>query len=135
MPRERPLRYRYPPVHVLITHVGGPTVLIEVGGWRLLTDPTFDAPGGKYAFGYGTDNHVDYANDERAPLLFISGDQDHLMPPSIQHANAKHYKSERTITEVADFEGPHLLPAAPGWEQVADHALDWAVRHAQPVTA
>jgi L-ascorbate metabolism protein UlaG (beta-lactamase superfamily) len=41
-------------VHVLITHVGGPTAVIEVGGWRLLTDPTFDAPGGKYRFGYGT---------------------------------------------------------------------------------
>jgi L-ascorbate metabolism protein UlaG (beta-lactamase superfamily) len=30
---------------VRITHIGGPTALIEVGGWRLLTDPTFDAPG------------------------------------------------------------------------------------------
>jgi L-ascorbate metabolism protein UlaG (beta-lactamase superfamily) len=39
---------------VRITHIGGPTVLIEAGGWRLLTDPTFDAPGGKYAFGWGT---------------------------------------------------------------------------------
>jgi L-ascorbate metabolism protein UlaG (beta-lactamase superfamily) len=27
---------------IRVTHVGGPTVLIEVGGWRLLTDPTFD---------------------------------------------------------------------------------------------
>lgn len=24
-----------------ITHIGGPTTRIEVGGWRLLTDPTF----------------------------------------------------------------------------------------------
>jgi L-ascorbate metabolism protein UlaG (beta-lactamase superfamily) len=24
---------------VRITHIGGPTALIEVGGWRLLTDP------------------------------------------------------------------------------------------------
>jgi L-ascorbate metabolism protein UlaG (beta-lactamase superfamily) len=39
---------------VRITHVGGPTVLIEVGGWRLLTDPTFDPPGQRYAFGWGT---------------------------------------------------------------------------------
>jgi L-ascorbate metabolism protein UlaG (beta-lactamase superfamily) len=39
---------------VQITHVGGPTVLIEVGGWRLLTDPTFDPPGRRYAFGWGT---------------------------------------------------------------------------------
>ena len=28
-----------------VTHIGGPTVLIAVDGWRLLTDPTFDPPG------------------------------------------------------------------------------------------
>ncbi|MEU8383912.1 MBL fold metallo-hydrolase [Streptosporangium sp. NPDC048865] len=39
---------------VRFTHIGGPTVLIEFGGWRLLTDPTFDAPGRTYAFGWGT---------------------------------------------------------------------------------
>ena len=39
---------------VRITHIGGPTTLIEVGGWRLLTDPTFDAPGQKYNFGWGS---------------------------------------------------------------------------------
>lgn len=37
-----------------ITHIGGPTALIEVAGWRVLTDPTFDAAGGKYRFGWGT---------------------------------------------------------------------------------
>lgn len=37
-----------------ITHIGGPTALIEVGGWRILTDPTFDAPGKRYFFGWGT---------------------------------------------------------------------------------
>ena len=39
---------------VRITHIGGPTALIEIGGWRLLTDPTFDAPGRRYSFGWGT---------------------------------------------------------------------------------
>ena len=39
---------------VRVTHIGGPTVLIEVAGWRLLTDPTFDRPGGRYSFGWGT---------------------------------------------------------------------------------
>jgi L-ascorbate metabolism protein UlaG (beta-lactamase superfamily) len=39
---------------VRITHIGGPTVLIEVEGWRLLTDPTFDPPGRRYFFGWGT---------------------------------------------------------------------------------
>ena len=37
-----------------LTHVGGPTLLIEVAGWRLLTDPTFDPPGRRYQFGWGT---------------------------------------------------------------------------------
>src|SRR5271157_5682516 len=37
-----------------ITHIGGPTALIEVGDWRLLTDPTFDPPGRRYTFGLGT---------------------------------------------------------------------------------
>src|SRR6188508_1878147 len=39
---------------VRITHIGGPTVLIEIGGWRLLTDPTFDPAGKRYSFGWGT---------------------------------------------------------------------------------
>ena len=75
------------------------------------------------------DSYVDYHNDDRAPLLFISGSEDHLMPPRLQQSNAKHYQSE-TVTEVREFEGPHLLPAAPGWEEVADHALTWALEHA-----
>ncbi len=75
------------------------------------------------------DTYVDYRNDARAPLLFISGDEDHLMPPKIQRSNAKHYKSA-TVTEVQEFEGPHLLPARENWEEVADAALDWALSHA-----
>ena len=39
---------------VRITYVGGPTVLIEIGPWRILTDPTFDPPGKRYFFGWGT---------------------------------------------------------------------------------
>ena len=38
---------------IRITHMGGPTVLISVDGWTVLTDPTFDPPGQKYNFGWG----------------------------------------------------------------------------------
>jgi pimeloyl-ACP methyl ester carboxylesterase len=76
------------------------------------------------------DTYVNYNNDARAPLLFISGSEDHLMPPSLQRSNAKHYKSD-TLTEVKEFEGrAHLMPAQEGWEEVADYALDWAVKNA-----
>lgn len=76
------------------------------------------------------DTWVDYHNDARPPLLFISGSEDHLMPPKVQESNAKHYKSA-TVTEVKVFDGfAHLLPAQAGWEDVADYALEWAVAHA-----
>lgn len=40
------------PIHSLrLTYIGGPTVLIEIGSLRLLTDPTFEAAGYEYAAG------------------------------------------------------------------------------------
>ena len=47
---------------------------------------------------------VDYKNDDRAPLLFISGSEDNLMPPKVQQSNAKHYTSD-TLTAVKEYEG------------------------------
>ena len=80
-------------------------------------------------------NWVDYSNDDRAPLLFISGKQDHLMPPKVQHSNLKQYKSD-TVTEIVEFEGPHFMVGLEGWEKIADHALEWALANArQPTTA
>ena len=81
------------------------------------------------------DTWVDYHNDARAPLLFIAGGEDHLMPPKVQRSNAKHYKSA-TVTEVKEFEGrAHLMPAQEGWEEVADYALEWALAHAGKTVA
>jgi pimeloyl-ACP methyl ester carboxylesterase len=78
---------------------------------------------------------VDYKNDDRAPLLFISGSEDHLMPPKVQRSNAKHYKSN-TITELKEYEGrAHLLASQDGWEEVADYALEWALSLARGSTA
>ncbi len=80
------------------------------------------------------DAAVDYENAHRPPLLFVSGSEDHIMPPSVQRSNARHY-TDATITEVEEYEGyAHLLPAQQGWQQIADHVLDWAVRHARPQT-
>jgi pimeloyl-ACP methyl ester carboxylesterase len=76
------------------------------------------------------DNYVNYHNDDRAPLLFISGENDNLMPPKVQRSNAKHYKSSKTVTEVIEYPGrSHLMPAQEGWEEIADRALAWALDH------
>jgi pimeloyl-ACP methyl ester carboxylesterase len=72
---------------------------------------------------------VDYSKD-RAPLLFIAGEKDHIMPPSVNRSNAKHYRSSPALTDYYEFAGrDHWTCGAPGWEAVADYALDWADKH------
>jgi L-ascorbate metabolism protein UlaG (beta-lactamase superfamily) len=69
------------PESVSITHIGGPTALIEVGGWRILTDPTFDAPGRRYGFGWGTSSRKlvgpALSVDEVGPLDAVLLTHDH----------------------------------------------------------
>ncbi|GAA2220127.1 alpha/beta fold hydrolase [Promicromonospora sukumoe] len=73
---------------------------------------------------------VDYAAD-RAPLLFIAGSEDHIMPPAVNRSNAKHYDKSPAVTEYYEFEGrDHWTCGAEGWQEVADHALAWAQKHA-----
>jgi hypothetical protein len=54
------------------------------------------------------------------------------MPPSVSRSNANHYKGVGTLTEYHEFQGrSHWTCAEPGWEAVADKALDWALAHAR----
>lgn len=80
-----------------ITHIGGPTVLIEVAGWRLLTDPTFDPPGRKYTFGWGTGSvklvGPSVADSELGPIDAVLLTHDHH-------------------EDNLDFRGRALLPSA-----------------------
>jgi pimeloyl-ACP methyl ester carboxylesterase len=74
---------------------------------------------------------VDYSLDERAPLLFIAGGEDHIMPPSVSRSNAKHYDKSSARTDYHEFGGrSHFTCGEPGWEAVADYALDWALENA-----
>ena len=77
------------------------------------------------------DTYVNFKNDDRAPLLLIAGGEDHIMPPAVNKSNFKHYKSDVAVTEYKEFEGrSHYTCGEPGWEEVADYALAWAVEHA-----
>ena len=54
------------------------------------------------------------------------------MPPSVNRSNAKHYAKSPAVTEYHEFPGrSHWICAEPGWEEVADHALEWALAHAK----
>ena len=82
------------------------------------------------------DSYVNFANDDRAPLLLIAGGEDHLQPPSVNASNAKHYAKSAAVTEYKEFPGRwHYTLGQDGWEEVADYALSWATAHAAPTAA
>ena len=75
---------------------------------------------------------VNFHNDDRAPLLLVAGEKDHIAPPSVTKANFNLYKKSRAVTDYKEFEGrSHWIVGQQGWEEVADFALDWAVEHAR----
>lgn len=74
------------------------------------------------------DSRIDYAKPDRAPLLFIAGDADHVVPASVNRKNAKRYTSG--IVDLKEIPGrTHYTVGQDGWEEVADYALGWAESH------
>ncbi|MCA8256807.1 alpha/beta hydrolase [Burkholderia sp. AU31624] len=69
-----------------------------------------------------------FANDERAPLLFIAGGNDNILPPAVQRENfERNAKGSQAISAYKLFDGrSHYTCGEKGWEEVADFALDWA---------
>jgi len=79
---------------------------------------------------------VNFHNDARAPLLLIAGGRDHVVPASVTKANFKLYGKSKAITALKEYpERSHYTLGLPGWEEVADYALDWAAQHAAIVAA
>jgi pimeloyl-ACP methyl ester carboxylesterase len=77
------------------------------------------------------DTYVDFRNEDRAPLLFIAGGEDNLMPPAVNESNAKHYRHTKAVTDYKEFPGrSHYTLGQDGWEEVADYALEWAEANA-----
>lgn len=65
-----------------------------------------------------------------APLLFIAGENDHIMPAALNRANYERYKKSSSIVEFKAFPGRahYSILAGKDWEKVADFAVDWATR-------
>lgn len=79
-------------------------------------------------------SHVDYGRADRAPLLIITGERDHVVPPAIGEAIVKKYRASGSaaVVDYREFPGrTHRIVSQDGWEEVADYALEWAVEHAR----
>jgi alpha-beta hydrolase superfamily lysophospholipase len=72
---------------------------------------------------------VDFHKDDRPPLLVIGNDKDHTVPASVSREAAKRLGKSKAVVDYKEYAGrPHLTAGVPGWEEVADYALDWANR-------
>jgi hypothetical protein len=71
---------------------------------------------------------VDFHKDDRPPLLVLGNDQDQTIPASVSKEAAKRQGKSKAVVDYKEFHGRPHFPAAPGWEAVADYALEWATR-------
>jgi pimeloyl-ACP methyl ester carboxylesterase len=62
-------------------------------------------------------------------MLFIAFENDHIIPPKVARHNAEKY--EAVPVEFKEFPGRPHFPGAPGWQEVADFAFDWAAKNAR----
>ena len=86
----------------------------------------------------GGASHVDFGRSDRAPLLILTGERDHVVPPAIGEAILKRYRASGSpaVVDYREFPGrTHRIVSQDGWEEVADYALEWAVAHARTAGA
>jgi non-heme chloroperoxidase len=76
-----------------------------------------------------TEDKVDTKNPDRGPLLLISGERDHTVPPAIVDASYKQQRDNPGVTEIEKIPGRgHALIIDSGWRDVAEKALAFVQR-------
>ncbi|HEY3757817.1 MAG TPA: alpha/beta fold hydrolase [Opitutaceae bacterium] len=66
-----------------------------------------------------------------APLLFLAGAKDLLVPPDIVKANAERYRDAGSVSNYHEFPGrSHHLICEPGWQEIAGFAHSWILAQA-----
>ena len=76
-----------------------------------------------------TEVKVDTRNPARGPLLVISGERDHTVPPAIAKAAYGRQRRNPGVTELKEMAGRgHSLTIDGGWREVADAALTFVKR-------
>lgn len=75
---------------------------------------------------------ITWSSKTRAPLLLIGGGIDLIAPASMTKAIYNKQKRAKSKTELKIYpDRSHYLCIEPGWEEVADAALDWALANAR----
>ena len=78
-----------------------------------------------------TQAQVDTGNQERGPLLIVSGEKDNTVPWSMANAAFRQQQANPGLTEIVEIPGRgHSLTIDSGWREVADTALAFVRRFA-----
>jgi pimeloyl-ACP methyl ester carboxylesterase len=81
------------------------------------------------------DTKVNFRNSLRAPLLIIAGELDRTVEAKMNLANFRKYGRSTAVTDYREFPGrTHWIVGQPGWEEVADYAMDWLAKQVRPAT-
>ncbi len=76
-----------------------------------------------------TEARVDTESPNRGPLLIISGEKDHTVPPAVANASFKRQQHNGGVTEIVEIRNRgHALTIDSGWREVADTALAFVKR-------
>jgi non-heme chloroperoxidase len=76
-----------------------------------------------------TEAKVDSANPQRGPMLIISGEKDHTVPPAVSEATYKKQRRNEAVTEFVEIANHgHALTIDNGWREVAGTALAFVKR-------
>jgi non-heme chloroperoxidase len=76
-----------------------------------------------------TEAKVDSENPQRGPMLIISGEKDHTVPPAVSAATYKKQRRNEGVTEFVEIANRgHALTIDNGWREVADTALAFVKR-------
>ena len=78
---------------------------------------------------------VHFKNDDRVPLLIVGATKDHTVPASVARKQYEKYEKSAAQTDYIEFERPHLVMAADGWEEVAAAIETWIERVLAPTPA
>jgi pimeloyl-ACP methyl ester carboxylesterase len=74
---------------------------------------------------------INFKNPNRAPLVLLVAEKDHISPPAVNRSILKLQRQAPSVTESKEYPGrTHFTAGMDGWEAVADDALNWAVEHA-----
>jgi hypothetical protein len=80
-----------------------------------------------YQAAFGIQTRVNFRIAERAPLLLTAADKDQTVPLPMVRSNFKKYRRSSAVTAFKTFPNhSHWLIQEPGWQEIADYAIQWA---------